>query len=390
MTKAKWRIAWTSALLTMLAAAPGLANLEIQAGKALFERLWVAAPASTVTASGLGPLFNARSCASCHEGGGGIRLVTTDDGTRARGLVVRVGDADGGPDPTLGRQLQVRALPGLSAEAALEAWPTPHGLGYAVRIAGLSPRSVMEPRAAPVLFGRGWIEEVSDAAVAARADPEDRDGDGISGRVHLVDGGLGRYGHKATSATLEDEVSKAAALDLGLSSPRRPDAAGDCTAVQLDCRLRAMSKREPDLSIEAVALLARYVASLTPPNGLGATSGDGATIFAAIGCAACHVPNMPNANGELRTIYSDLLLHDMGEALAGDMPEGNATAAEWRTAPLIALSTRDGRRYLHDGRADDLARAIRWHGGEAEASRRAYEALATGHRQSLMEFLENL
>lgn len=371
-------------------------RLDVALGKALFERLWVAAPSSTAAADGLGPLFNGRSCASCHMGGGPARFVRRDGTLQAHGLVVRVAGPDGAPHPELGAQIQDRAVPGLAAEARVDVALQNGVLQVATALTRAPGTPVLfETRVAPSLKGRAVLDDIDARAVLDRADPADRDGDGISGRAQMVRDGkgklvLGRYGAKATGASLAEQAAAAAALDIGLSSPLLPLPAGDCTELQPDCTGRPTGRSDisdgEELSAEVVRLISVYLASLTPSPADPASAGF--RLFADTGCAACHVPTLPARDGTTRQVFSDLLLHDLGPEATSRIGAGDAGAAEWRTAPLAGLAPLGGaRRYLHDGRASTLREAIAQHGGEAASARAAFFEADGRDQQMLLDFL---
>jgi CxxC motif-containing protein (DUF1111 family) len=229
----------------------------------------------------------------------------------------------------------------------------------------------------------------------ALADPADADGDGISGRARLVDDAngalaLGRFGGKATAASLDMQTADAAAIDLGLSSVFVPLPHGDCTPAQKACRAMATGRsaafENEEISREMIALVSAYVRSLEPGNGDPREAPP--ELFAEIGCAACHRPTMPDRAGKPLAVYTDLLLHDLGPEAAGSIPDRGVSPSEWRTAPLLDLDPMQGkRRYLHDGRAATIAEAIALHGGEADASRRAFLRLGAADRKRLVDFL---
>lgn len=396
------RIALSVLLAGLLLAAPAFADpLDLAAGKALFDRRWVQAPASTKSADGLGPLFSAQACATCHKAGGPARFVETEEGLGSLGLVVRLGTDKGAPDPYYGRQIQERAIPGLIPEArvsprlvsAVQKGLMEIDADLALTGPVLAEGTGKELRAAPSLLGRGLIAEVDAAAVVALADPEDRDKDGISGRVRMVPDGkggvvLGRFGLKASGASIAVQVADAAALDMGLSSPFHPLPQGDCTQAQRNCVMRA-TPDEAEISDQSVSLIAAFVAALERPPVPEDPKGE--ALFAKAGCNLCHVPSLPKARGGEAPIFSDLLLHDMGEALAGRIGDGDVARGEWRTAPLIDLAQRpQARRYLHDGRAGSIEEAILWHGGEADASRAAFRALGAEERKALVDYVSRL
>lgn len=386
-----------TALLAM-AATTAADPLDTAMGKALFARNWVAAPASTDASDGLGPLFNARSCNACHAGGGPASFETGSGGLKTRGLVVRSGDSDGSPHPQLGAQLQTMALPGLTAEASVAARLRGEDLVVETRLQAPDEAIVLETRIASSLRGRGAIDRIDEAAILALADPSDQDGDGLSGRANMIaEGGgrlvPGRFGSKATGASLLQQTATAAALDLGLSSPLVPRPHGDCTPNQADCLAHATGRsaitQNEEISADMVRLIAAYVAALEArqPD----MAGSGFALFRDSGCSGCHVPQLPDRQGMPVAIFSDLLLHDMGDATSSALRDGSALPGEWRTAPLIDLDARQGtRRYLHDGKAATIADAILTHGGEAAPARDRFRQLDGRERQLLLDFLAQL
>ena len=385
-------------MISSLALADGL---ERAAGKALFDRLWVAAPSSTLANDGLGPLFNEKSCASCHVGTAfAARLAVAPDGTvTARGLAIRLGDADGHPDPLYGRQIQPRAVNGLASEGTVTYRATegaPMAVTFQPAFGPLAPTTRLGPRLAPPLAGIGRIGRVATSAILAGEDLDDRNGDGITGHARrLPDGAIGRYGWKASAATLNQQVADAFMLDIGMSSPLSPHPAGDCTAGETAC-LAAPDGRDAsfdgeEISRQMIGLVSAYLDGLAAPK-MPAADAPGAAIFAAAGCGGCHTPALAATDEGSVSLYSDLLLHDMGAGLDDGVGEPGVGASEWRTPPLIALSLRQGPqpRYLHDGRAASLDAAIRAHGGEASRARTNYAALSEEDRMRLITFLDGL
>jgi CxxC motif-containing protein (DUF1111 family) len=370
-------------------------------GRALFERDWVPSPSSTDASNGLGPLFTARSCKGCHAGDAlAARFADAPDGRVAgRGLVIRFGDNEGRPDPLYGHLLQNQSMQGLRAEGhiVLNAPDEPEGaLNVALTLdrGALDPATRQSVRIAPPLRGRALLDQVDPDAVVPLADPDDADGDGISGRARMIDVGgiekLGRYGWKASTTGLEEQIADAFAADLGLSSAKRPFPHGDCTELEADCMAAptGVSARfeNQEISAEMIELVAAFVGSLHPTD--AASKVDlGRNLFASTGCAACHQPEMPSVDGGTIASYTDLLLHDMGAALDDGVGERGVASSEWRTAPLIGMAPTPGRRYMHDGRAPTLDSAIRAHDGEAAKARENYLALTDVDRQTLIEFV---
>lgn len=408
---------------------PGLSIEERRAfavGNSFFNQNWVTAPASTEGRDGLGPLFNAQSCSSCHEFDGRGQP-PADLADPERGLLLRlsVEQPDGAvtPDPTYGGQLQDRALNGVAPEGRIVidyepvtgsyADGTPYELQeptYTIDQLAYGPLSegvMVSARVAPAVFGVGLLEAVPAADIEARADPGDADGDGVSGRVNRVpdgDGGtrLGRFGWKANVATVADQVLGAFHGDIGITSAAHPDQ--DCTAAQVDCAA-APDGGTPELDGTREERVVFYNRTLAVParRDVGAAvTYAGERLFTELGCSSCHTATMQTAStadvaalaGQTIHPYTDLLLHDMGPGLADGRPDHDANGSEWRTAPLWGIGLVDEvnghTRYLHDGRARDLEEAVLWHGGEAAAAQRAFTELPAGQRAQLMAFLESL
>lgn len=356
-------------------------------GKELFERNWVQAPSTTRASDGLGPLFNARSCAACHPGGGAAPISEDRRGLHGTGLVARFGDGAGGGDPSLGHQLQTDAITTHTSEGS--AWLQDAKPMVLIEKGNLDTATGIGMRRAPTLAGRGLIAQVTDAAILALADPDDADGDGVSGRARLRGDAPGRFGWKAEHATLQDQVAAAFSTDMGLSSTRFPDHWGDCTVAQMACRTGFDGSDALgdgyELSAVVIDLVSAYVASLGRER-----PGDpeGFNIFKSTGCADCHIPEMATETGTA-AIFSDLLLHDMGEGLKDGFDAPGVAAREWRTAPLIGLVTSRSR-LLHDGRAATVEEAIGWHGGEAAESKARFEGLDAAARARLLEYVAGL
>ena len=345
--------------------------------------------------SGLGPVFNMPSCASCHAGDGKGHPATnlTRFGRDTGGGHFDYMESQGGP------QLQDRSIPGYPAETL------PTGT------TGVSVRS------APIVAGIGFLEAVPDSALLALADPDDADGDGISGRPNYVSAPdffipkphhkpiganyIGRFGRKATTIDLLHQTAVAYIDDMGITSdffssdlhnPLAGQFSGDGVA-------------DPEVGSATVANVVFYLRTLKVPAPRDEDDSDvqaGRGLFSEIGCAGCHVPQLTTGESDIDVLanktfspYTDLLLHDMGDELADHYPEGEATGREWRTTPLWGLGliqdTIGGIPfYLHDGRTSDLKEVIRLHGGEAANSRGAFMALSGDEQSQIIKFLESL
>lgn len=401
-------------------------GLDIAIGRALFKRAWVPGPASTQADDGLGPLFDARSCASCHPASRRAGAAFDAAGhLEGRGVALMIARPDGTGDPVYGRRLQIDAAPGFRPEGIIGARDTilPDGritrrpqiddLGYGP----LDPESGLSLRVAPDLRGRGAMARVSDAtlyAVAAeQAAGAARRRDGVAGRPRLLaapqgETAIGRFGWKASHADIAHQSADAFLLDLGMSTPLFPEPWGDCTPAQADCRAGPHGNRTPlpgspaspdrdamggvpEISSQVLDRVVAYVAALPVPAAAGTPSAAGARLFASTGCAVCHRPELPAAGGAVR-LFSDLLLHDMGPDLGDTMPEPGAGASDWRTAPLAGISDAIARNtgLLHDGRARTVDEAIRWHGGEAAEAARRFGALTPRDRAALLDYVSAL
>lgn len=406
-------------------------TLDFELGRAIFDKLWVAAPASTRASDGLGPLYNARACAACHirDGRGRAPGEGADGGTGS--LLFRLGSG-AGADPVYGGQLQDRAAPGQVAEGRVslsyEARTVLLADGTAVILrapgylltdpgfGAFAPAIGLSPRMAPPMTGLGLIEAIPSADILAQADPEDRDGDGISGRARMVTSTeygaevLGRFGLKAGVATVREQVARAFSADMGLSTPLLPDPWGDCTEAEAACRAGPHGQETGvrdglEVDGQSLDLVAFYARNLAPPARDRIDDPQvvtGKALFHDLGCAACHRPayvtaklaDRPEQSFQLIWPYSDFLLHDMGPELADTAPEPGAAATEWRTPPLwsvgLAQSSDPAVGYLHDGRARSLLEALLWHGGEAAAARDRVIRLTKPDRDALIAFLESL
>ncbi|WP_414592226.1 di-heme oxidoredictase family protein [Ancylobacter sp. G4_0304] len=401
-------VAVAGGVLSGLALLPALAHaeeagLDRAIGKALFERPWVPAPSSTRANDGLGPLFDARSCSACHPAGAGRGATALDAAGRPEGLglVLSLIREDGAADPVYGRRMETMTLPGVPAEGEIAVAveqgrrvPRIENAGYGP----LDPATFISLRAAPQLRGRGLLEQVDDAAILALEDPDDRDGDGVRGRARRLDhaeGGsaIGRFGWKASHATLASQAAEAFSLDLGLSTPERPEPWGDCSEAQTACRNAPHGRDaegEPEIGDAIVRRIVAYLAALKVPE--SGADRRGARLFASTGCATCHRPELPLRDGGTVALFTDVLLHDMGDGLADPAGVPGAAAGEWRTAPLAGLSRglARGAGLLHDGRAADVAQAVRWHGGEATRARARFDALDMRERRALLDYVSSL
>jgi CxxC motif-containing protein (DUF1111 family) len=394
-------------------------------GNAFFNDNWVTAPSSTVGRDGLGPVFNAESCSGCHfKDGRGQPPTSDDDPTRGLLLRLSVRDAQGRvvPSPTLGDQLQDRAVHGVPTEGRIEISTTDRTGRYAdgttytlaaphYEVVGPDGRPIdgllISPRLAPPVFGVGLLQAVPSKDVIAAADPDDRDHDGISGRANMVTDTvtgatvLGRFGWKAAVPSVEVQNASAFAGDIGITSSVKPNQ--PCTARETACAA-APDGGTPEVNDRKLGQVTFYTRTLAVParrDVIRADTARGQADFGELGCAGCHSPELHTGAADVAALshqtirpYTDLLVHDMGPGLADDRPDGQASGREWRTPPLWGIGlveTVNGHtRFLHDGRARDLTEAILWHGGEAADAQDAFRKLPARARADLLAFLESL
>lgn len=343
-----------------------------QRGRAVFMTVFT-------PASGLGPLFNANSCATCHAtpvpGGVGPQIETHESAF--------VGGVCNDLEDIGGQVIQDSATPALQAFGftkepdLLEA----NGTGH---------------RSTGNLMGFGLLEAIPDAEILARADSDDRNGDGISGRPDMTaDGRVGRFGRKAQAATLDDFIAGAFIYEMGITNADEPDEQtihGNPLPAGVD------PAPDPEVSANDFDAAVSFVRFLAPPTArlFRFSFGDrhARFLFARVGCAGCHTPALytgPNQTLALRNrvvyAYSDLLLHDMGPALA-DICLGQATPSEFRTEPLMGLRFKTA--FLHDGRAHSIDEAIRLHDGEGARARDRFISLPASEQAALLRFLSGL
>jgi CxxC motif-containing protein (DUF1111 family) len=362
----------------------GLTDAELAAfarGDAEFSRRF--APNT-----GLGPIFNNTSCFSCHSGDGRGRLENS---------LQRIGSAtDGFLGHLGGPQIQDKSISGAEFEIV------PPGVAVSVRLP-------------PPVFGVGLIEAIPVSAILALADPNDANGDGISGRANIVNGAdfvpggetgsghgqLGRFGRKAQTSSLIQQVVEAYLQDIGVTSDFLPhENRNPLSSVPVEAVDRVT---DPEIPASTVMATLHYIRTLAPaaPGEMTPQREEGRQIFTSMGCASCHVPALKTGPHQISALankdvvlYSDLLLHDMGDELADNRPDGLATGREWRTTPLWGLRLirqfLNGDAFLlHDGRARSVEEAILLHGGEAKRARDLFAGAPMASRSALLDFVES-
>ncbi len=395
-------------------------------GRSLFRQSWVIAPSRDSEVDGLGPLYNRLACISCHaKNGRGGAPATPDE--RMQSMLVRLSvpgrSADGAPKPhpVYGDQLNEEGIPGVHGEGRVQiAWqPVPTQLADGTRLELRKPkirfvelaygdlgRVLTSLRVSPHVAGLGLLDAVPAATLEAMT--KEKYPDGISAAVNRVKDAktgqlvVGRFGLKANAPNLRQQIAGAFVGDMSITSELFPHE--NCTPAQTACR-KAPHGGQPELSHEQLDDIEFYVAHLAPPprrNVDAPQVRQGEMAFTAFGCAACHRPTLtsgehpryPLLSNRSFAPYTDLLLHDMGQALADGRPDFQANGRQWRTPPLWGLgllqAINENVGFLHDGRARTAEEAILWHGGEAGTARHRYAAADSAQRSALLAFLESL
>jgi len=405
--------------------APNLTPQELishRQGDVLFESIFVTAPAPAN--AGLGPLFVQNSCVSCHPKN--ARSAFPENSSDMGGLLARVSLPGYGPNytaipvPGFGTQIQSKANVGVIPEAQLTCFFTfieglmADGTSYTLRkpnfkltnfYTDFPQNALLSVRIGPPVFGLGLLESVPEEEILKRADPDDRDRDGISGRPNYVFDDryqimrLGRFGWKANQPDLYSQTAHAFLEDMGVTSPYLSNDPSK-GQVQDDGK-----SDDPEINDDMVKLAAFYTQSLGVPAPRRSSQDDvnyGRKLFYFIGCEKCHRAELTTGintdfaflSGQRIQPYTDMLLHDMGEDLADHRPDSQASGSEWRTPPLWGIGLTQvvagHSNFLHDGRAGNIEEAILWHGGEAQKAKESYTRLSAQDRKKILAFLYSL
>ncbi|ANW96337.1 thiol oxidoreductase [Wenyingzhuangia fucanilytica] len=412
---------------------PGLTNLEPKIfviGNAIFKQNWVQSPASTTTRDGLGPLFNARSCSSCHsKDGRGKPMLTNNEASQ--GFLIRLSkDNDFVHGPigmdNYGGQFQDLAITNANSEGNINvsfeivSGAYPDGETYELRkpiytLTDINGLPIVTPYTSPRVgtqtIGLGFIDALSDDSILANADEDDIDNDGISGKANYVwdvvnnKTSLGKFGWKANQPNLKQQIAGALSGDMGLTTsifPQENCPNNDCSnypnGVNIDDTVEVPDNQFNDLLLYQVALSVPVRRDVKDVDVL-----KGKKLFNSLACVKCHVDEFTTSSNydylpliENTTIkpYSDFLLHDMGSDLADNRADFLAEGNEWRTQPLWGLgmieTVNNHTFLLHDGRARNIEEAILWHGGEAETAKNNFKKLSKTERLQLLKFLNSL
>ncbi|WP_196893478.1 di-heme oxidoreductase family protein [Aureivirga marina] len=396
-------------------------------GNSLFNQNWVIAPASTTARDGVGPLFNARSCSTCHfkDGRGRSPL---HNGELNHGLLIRLSvpgvDAHGGPlaEPNYGGQLQDQSTFHLETEGGIEITyenkvvTYPDGKSVTLRkpnytltnllYGEISDNVMMSPRVGNQMIGLGLLEAIPEATILANVDLTDADGDGVSGKANSVwdiesqSMKLGRFGWKSNQPSLLQQVAGAYNGDMGITSYLFPNE--NCPP-GVDCD-EIPNGGTPEIPNDDLVSTVIYASTLAVPARRNWEDQDvlaGKELFKTANCTACHIAKFQTGNHSIEALanqtirpYTDLLLHDMGDELADNRPDFDATGNEWRTQPLWGIglieTVNKHTNLLHDGRARNVEEAILWHGGEAENSKQKFMNFTEEEREQVLKFINSL
>ncbi|WP_447786921.1 di-heme oxidoreductase family protein [Pseudomonas germanica] len=418
---------------------PPSRRVDFSVGNSFFRSPWVIAPSTTTARDGLGPLFNTNACQGCHikDGRGHppppdapnavsmlVRLSIPDTPEFAK-VIEQVGVV---PEPVYGGQFQDMAVPGVAPEGKVRVTYTPVPVRFkdgtevelrkpVLQITQLGygpmhPDTRFSARVAPPMIGLGLLEAIPEDAILANAAAQAKDNKGISGRPNQVwDDALqktvmGRFGWKAGQPTLNQQNVHAFSGDMGLTTSLRPF--DDCTDAQTACKQAPNGNGpdgEPEVSDNILRLVLFYSRNLAVPARRGVNDAEvlaGKNLFFQAGCDSCHTPKYttaanaaePELANQVIRPYSDLLLHDMGEGLADNRTEFQASGRDWRTPPLWGIGLTQAvsghTQFLHDGRARNLLEAMLWHGGEAQAAQQQVLSFNAEQRAALLAFLNSL
>jgi CxxC motif-containing protein (DUF1111 family) len=408
-------------------------------GNSFFRRNWVEAPSSTLARDGLGPHFIARSCGGCHvqDGRGAPPDIGKGLSEQPVALLMRLSvpgigqHGDVVPEPTYGGQFNNSAIQGVKPEGrvtiryktikGLFADGTPYALQqpiYSLNALAYGPMAenvLMSPRIAPQLAGVGLLEAIPEADILANARDQSAMAGPVKGQPNQVwdafagEVRLGRFGWKANVASLAHQTAGAFNGDMGITSTPFPDEA--CTAAQKDCLAapRGAQGRAPEIDDITLANVVFYQATLAPAarRAPGAPQVlQGQKLFAQAQCTTCHRPSYTTGQGPFAAMtsvslagqriwpYTDVLLHNMGAALADHRPDFLAGGQQWKTPPLWGVGlindVNGHQRLLHDGRARGTLEAVLWHGGEAEPAKQQVLRMNRAERAALVAFVNSL
>ncbi|MDI2140970.1 MULTISPECIES: di-heme oxidoredictase family protein [unclassified Pseudomonas] len=418
---------------------PPSRRVDFSVGNSFFRSPWVIAPSTTTARDGLGPLFNTNACQGCHikDGRGHpptpdapnavsmlVRLSIPDAPQYAR-LIEQVGVV---PEPVYGGQFQDMAVPGVAPEGKVRVDYTPVPVRFkdgteielrkpVLQITQLGygpmhPDTRFSARVAPPMIGLGLLEAIPEEAILANAAAQAKENNGINGRPNRVwDDAqqktvMGRFGWKAGQPNLNQQNVHAFSGDMGLTTSLRPF--DDCTDAQIACKQAPNGNGpdgEPEVSDNILRLVLFYSRNLAVPARRGVNDAQvmaGKNLFFQAGCQSCHTPKYttaanaaePELANQVIRPYSDLLLHDMGEGLADNRTEFQASGRDWRTPPLWGIGLTQAvsghTQFLHDGRARNLLEAVLWHGGEAKAAQQQVLSFNAEQRAALLAFLNSL
>ncbi|WP_433588542.1 di-heme oxidoredictase family protein [Pseudomonas koreensis] len=418
---------------------PPSRRVDFSVGNSFFRSPWVIAPSTTTARDGLGPLFNTNACQNCHikDGRG---HPPAPDAANAVSMLVRLSIPDAPefaklieqagvvPEPVYGGQFQDMAVPGVTPEGKVRveysAVPIRFKDGTEVELrkpllqftqlgyGPMHPDTRFSARVAPPMIGLGLLEAIPEEAILANAAAQAKENNGIKGRANRVwDDELqktvvGRFGWKAGQPNLNQQNVHAFSGDMGLTTSLRPF--DDCTDAQTACKQAPNGNGpdgEPEVSDNILRLVLFYTRNLAVPARRGVNDEQvlaGKNLFFQAGCQSCHTPKYttaanaaePELANQVIRPYSDLLLHDMGDGLADNRTEFQASGRDWRTPPLWGIGLTQAvsghTQFLHDGRARNLLEAVLWHGGEAQKAQQQVLSFNAEQRAALLAFLNSL
>ncbi len=396
-------------------------------GRSFFRIPWVEAPSATTARDGLGPLFGANTCLSCHPNNSQGSVYNKNNNI-SRSMVVRLSIPSNNskehklllkksgfiPEPVYGAQVSLNGTKNVPFEAKLKVLYTNKYVTYKdgqtvilskpnysfkdLNYGALHKDTIITVRKAPALVGLGLLEDLSDEEILKNVDEFDKNNDGISGKANMVyslavkSELLGRYTYKASAPTVKQQSAAAFHNDMGLTTTYFPN--DNCTKYQTKCLNSPKARDAIDVTDFRLYSIDFYLRHLKVPKSK-IKEKEGEALFAKLSCTSCHISSFTTKKNMIIKPYSDFLLHDMGEGLSDGRSEFRATKNEWRTTPLWGINSYRktlGKKpdYLHDGRAKSIEEAILWHGGEALNSRNSFILMDQIKRDKIIKFIGTL
>lgn len=369
-------------------------NRKFILGKNLFHG--TSNDSRSLESRGIGPLYNAISCGQCHINGG----TSNPDSSPSFNVKTYNSNSPTKTDPYYGAQINTNSTTNYFKEAKIKILADGKFQLTDLALGEFHENTFTYPRISQKVIGQGLIEAIPDSFFIAKSDPQDKNKDGISGKIAYAYNienkteEIARFGTKATEVSVRSQTLKALFEDIGISNSLF--GTGECSE-PINCTLT------PEATMQQEDYLVFYTRTIAPPRQKKQSkrAKDGQQIFNSIGCSSCHTPSIRLEKTDLVKNdytyihpYSDFLLHSMGQDLADPGTIDTRGADEFKTAPLWGLGlskdVNGSLNLLHDGRAKTISQAIYLHGGEGLASRTNYQKLSNKDKKAIIAYLNTL